>query len=169
METLVRARPAGAVVLTAGFVLLAAPAPAGAAGGGRPEVPRTTTTETFADDFTRDVCGIDVMTTLTERLVIQTWPDGREHVHASWSYVSDDPRVSIEIAHRSDFYSADGTTTTITGIPLRLIDPVTGRTLAKDSGRLVLAPDNTVLSVSGPHEFFLGDEDPAEFYCPSLA
>jgi hypothetical protein len=168
METLMRVRPAGIVVLVAGIVLLAAPASADAAGG-RPEVVRVTTTETFADDFTREVCGIDTMTTLTEKLVIQTWPDGREHVHASWSYVSDDPRVSTEIAHRSDFYAADGSTTTITGVPLRLVDPVTGRTLAKDRGRLVVAPDNTVLSVSGPHDFFIGDEDPATYYCPSLA
>jgi len=69
-----RARPAAAVLLSVTALMLAAFAPAAAAGG-KPVKETITFTETFDDVELTDACGVDVTTTASGRITFFGFPD----------------------------------------------------------------------------------------------
>jgi hypothetical protein len=146
------------LLATAG-VALTALWPAASAPAARPTVERSTLTETYADDFIRDVCGVETMTTLTQRLVIRTYADGTEVVHVNARYVPADPSIAAEQLSRTDRIAPDGTLT-ITGLAIRLSRKGEG-TLIRDAGWIRFFEDGVL--TRGPHEFY--GADPADFYC----
>ena len=56
--------------------------------------------ETFFDDFILDVCGIETMTTVTERWTLTTYADGSQRFTNSRKFVPQDRRIPIEYGVR---------------------------------------------------------------------
>ncbi|MBA2768764.1 MAG: hypothetical protein H0U35_06480 [Sporichthyaceae bacterium] len=150
---------------TAVLPLALAPAGAAQAHAAAPAVERTVTIERLdPDPWTFDVCGITTTTEVTERVTAQEWADGRRMVHVVVTYVSADPRVAIEKDSYTELISVDGTRTVV-GLPIRLIDPQTGRIIIRDAGRITFGEDGVV--AHGPHPY-VEAADLAPFYCPGL-
>jgi hypothetical protein len=148
------------LLATAGVAVTAFwPAAASAPAAG-PTVERSTLTETYADDFALEVCGVKTMTTLTQRLVIKTYADGTEIVHVNARYVPADRRVATEQLSRTEIYAPDGTLT-IKGLAIRLSRKGEG-TIIRDAGWIHFYEDGILMR--GPHDFY-GTDDPADFYC----
>jgi hypothetical protein len=131
------------------------------AAGGAPVVTQGGGTETFADDFILDLCGIETETTLTERWTLKEFPDGSETLQVTRTFVSADPRIPIEKGAGTAFTAPDGSRRVV-GTPLHLIGPHGVRIL--DAGQVVFGPDGEIVSMRGPHPSL--DTDPAEYYCP---
>lgn len=151
-----RALPLGLALALLTGVAVAGPALAGAPyrDGGR-------FTETFADDFILDLCGIETMTTLTQVWSVKEFSDGSVMVHVTRTFVPDDPRIPIEKGAGTSFYAPDGTQTVV-GKPIQLFSPDGGVRLL-DAGLVTFADE---LIVRGPHPF-LDVEDLAPLYCPA--
>ena len=150
---------------TAVLPLALAGAGAAPAHAAAPAVERTVTIEKLdPDPWTFTVCGITTTTEVIERMTVQEWPDGRLQVHVVVTYVSADPRVAIEKDAYTELIAADGTRTVV-GLPIRLLDPLTGRIIVRDAGRVTFGEDGIV--AHGPHPY-LDATDLAPYYCPGL-
>lgn len=141
------------------ILLLGAAAPAAAA---RPTIFRERFEERFADDFIRDLCGIETFTTWTQHHTVKIFPNGSEQVHVVRTFVSDDPRLPIEKGAATTFIAPDGTRRVV-GKPLQLIGPDGGVRIL-DAGWVEFGEETLV---RGPHPS-LG-VDLAPYYCPPEA
>ena len=117
-------------------------------------------TDTFFDEFIFDLCGIETMTTVTERWTSTHYADGSRAVRRSAARSC--PRTG---ASRSNAAPAcrSGTSNgvqTVHGSPIRLQRRGEGIILL-DAGFITLSDDPTV---HGPHPFL--DADLVEAYCP---
>jgi hypothetical protein len=145
-----------AVLAGAALVASAAPASAGA-----PVITRGGGTETFADDFILDVCGIETVTTLTEHWTLKEYADGSSTLQVQRTFVSDDPRLPVEKGAGVSFNNADGSRRVV-GSPIHLIGPHGTRLL--DAGSIWFDAAGEVSRVRGPHPSLAADL--AEYYCP---
>ena len=118
-------------------------------------------TETFFDDFIYELCGIETLTTATERWTLKEFSDGSATLHVNRTYVSEDPRLPIEKGAATTFIAADGTRTVV-GKPAHLLRPG-GGVVVLDAGIAHFGED---LTVRGPHPYVLAD-DLAPYYCPA--
>lgn len=141
---------------------LAGGAGTAAAAGGGPTVTTGGGTETFADDFILDLCGIETETTVTERWTLKEFPDGSETLHVVRTFVSADPRLPVEKGAATSFIAPDGSRR-VAGKPLHLIWPH-GGTSVVDAGWVVFDADGNLVEMRGPHPS-LG-ADLADLYCP---
>ena len=141
---------------------LAAGVDAASAAGGGPVITHGGGTETFADDFILDICGIETETTLTEKWTLKQFPDGSETLHNERTFVSADPRLPVEKGAATSFNAPDGSRRVV-GKPLQLIGP-TGGVRIIDAGWVSFDPAGDVLQMRGPHPS-LG-VDLADYYCP---
>ena len=148
------AGPIAAIAVLAAF----ASTPAIAQG---PTVERKVTQETFFDEFTLEVCGVETNTTKTERLVIKTFPDGSETVHVVVEYVPEDPSIATERYARTEIYGVDGSLT-IKGLGVRLSRKGEG-TIILAAGWVRFDEDGDLVEGRGPHDFL--EADPADVYC----
>jgi len=149
-------RRTATILILAATLVVALPAAVSAAG---PEIERGRTTDTFADDFIFDLCGIETMTTVTEHWTLKTYPDGSEVFHVTRRYVSEDPRVPIEFGAATNFITADGVETVI-GTPIHLVRRGEGTVLI-DAGWITLGDPDVF---RGPHPS--RGVDLADSYCP---
>jgi hypothetical protein len=148
----------GAVVAAMVALVMGAAVAEGA--GGKPVIERGSFVESFADDFIFELCGIETTTTLTQRFVVTTFPDGSQQIHVTRTFVSDDPRLPIEKGAGSAFIDANGVRTVV-GTPIHLIGPDGGTRLI-DAGLVTFGNE---LDVRGPHpSLFVPDLAP--YYCP---
>jgi hypothetical protein len=115
--------------------------------------------DTFFDDFYLEVCGIETMTTVTERWTLTTYADGSQRFTDSRRYVPADPRLPIEFGSGMSTWDANGVQT-VHGSPIRLQRRGEGIILL-DAGFVTLTDDPTI---HGPHPS-LG-MDLATVYCP---
>ena len=153
-------RLGGALATLAVLAVSSTPAVASDAGhGGRPTVERWASTVTFFDDYVLEVCGVATNTTLTERVLTKTYPDGTQTVHVNAEFIPDDPRIASERDAFTDAIEPDGTLTT-KGLAIRLYRKGEG-TIIRDAGWVRFLDDGFV--VRGPHPFL--DTDPAEVLC----
>ena len=141
---------------------LAGGAGTAAAAGGGPTVTTGGGTETFADDFILDLCGIETETTVTERWTLKEFPDGSETLHVVRTFVSADPRLPVEKGAATSFIAPDGSRR-VAGTPLHLIWPH-GGTRTVDAGWVLFDADGNLVEMRGPHPS-LG-ADLADLYCP---
>jgi hypothetical protein len=115
--------------------------------------------DTFFDDFIYDLCGIETMTTVTERWTLTTYADGSQRFTDSRKFVPADVRIPIEYGAAMSTWDANGVQT-VHGSPIRLQRRGEGIVLL-DAGLVVLSDDPTV---HGPHPSL--DLDLAPYYCP---
>lgn len=127
-----------------------------------PKIERGSFTETFADDFLFDLCGIRTQTTLTQRWSVKTSANGSESVHVVRTFVPADRRLPVEKAAGVTFVAPDGSRRVV-GKPIQLIGPRGVRLL--DAGWVAFDADGSVSTVRGPHPSL--DANLADFYCPS--
>ena len=117
-------------------------------------------TETFFDDFIYDLCGIETLTTMTERWTLKEYADGSAILHVNREFLPHDRRIPLERGAGTSFFAPDGTQTTV-GSPTRLFDQDSHRLLLVDGGRVVFGDE---VEIRGHVESF--DVDLAEYYCP---
>ena len=154
-------RRAGMVsVALLGAALVCGGNPAAARGGG-PIITKGGGTETFADDFLLDLCGILTDTTLTEKWTRKQFPDGSETLHVERTFDPADPRVPVEKGAGTSFTAPDGSRRVV-GKPIQLIGPRGVRIL--DAGWVLFDADGNVVDQRGPHPFLTADL--AAAYCP---
>ena len=115
--------------------------------------------ETFFDDFIYDLCGIETMTTVTERWTLTTYADGSQRFTNSRKFVPADTRIPIEYGAAMSTWDVNGVQT-VHGSPIRL-QVRGGGIVLLDAGFVSLSDDPTV---HGPHPSL--DLDLAEYYCP---
>ena len=115
--------------------------------------------DTFFDDFIYDLCGIETMTTVTERWTLTTYADGSQRFTNSRKFVPADVRIPIEYGAAMSTWDANGVQT-VHGSPIRLQRRGEGIILL-DAGFVTLSDDPTV---HGPHPSL--DLDLASLYCP---
>lgn len=117
-------------------------------------------TESFFDDFIFELCGIETLTTATERWTLKEFPDGSAILHVNRYFVPHDPRIPRERGAGTSFFAPDGTQTTV-GSPTKLY-AIDGRgLLLHDAGRVVFGEDITIRG----HVESIG-VDLAPYYCP---
>lgn len=121
-------------------------------------------TETFEDEFIFDLCGIVTMTTITERWTFQAFPDGREVLHVTRTFVPADIRVPIEKGAGTGTTYPDGTRKVV-GSPLRLYDQQGGGISVIAAGLVVFDPFGDPSRTRG-HAIDLSDEAMVSYYCP---
>ena len=148
------------LVLAAG---LSVALPSGTAAAAAPVVERGGGQETFFDDFIHDLCGIDTLTTLTERWTRKTFADGSETLQVVRTFVSEDPRLPVEKGAGTAFTAPDGSRRVV-GTPIHLIGP-NGGTRLLDAGQVWFDVNGDVADVRGPHPSL--DADLATYYCPA--
>ena len=124
---------------------------------------RDSYTETFHDDFIFDLCGIDTMTTLTERWTFKEFPDGSATFHATRTFTPADQRIPIEKGAGTSFIAPDGSRRVV-GKPIQLISQNGGGVRILDAGWVEFDAAGDVRDMRGPHPFVGADE--AEYYCP---
>ena len=115
--------------------------------------------DTFFDDFIYDLCGIETMTTVTERWTLTTYADGSQRFTNSRKFVPADVRIPIEYGAAMSTWDANGVQT-VHGSPIRLQRRGEGIILL-DAGFVTLSDDPTV---HGPHPSL--DLDLTQYYCP---
>ncbi len=115
--------------------------------------------ETFFDDFIHEMCGIETMTTVTERWTLTTYADGSQRFTNSRKFVPDDARIPIEYGAAMSTWDAHGVQT-VHGAPIRLQYRGGGIVLL-DAGFVTLSDDPTV---HGPHPSL--EMDLVDLYCP---
>jgi hypothetical protein len=149
-----------AVLLSVAFALALGVIPAGVTRAGGPESITESYTETFFDEFIFDLCGIETLTTVTERWTLKEFPDGTAMLHVNREFISHDQRIPLERGAGTSFFALDGTQTTV-GSPTRLFDQRSHRLLLVDGGRVVFGDE---IAIRGHVESF--DVDLADYYCP---
>lgn len=143
----------------AGALLLSVAATAMAVAAG-PARESNSYTERFFDDFIHDLCGVSTTTTLVERWTWKEFADGSATLHVVRTYFPDDPRIPIEKAAATSFFTPEGTQRVV-GKPIHLISQDGGGTTILDAGWIEFGEQ---LVVRGPHPSF--DVDLAAYYCP---
>ena len=120
-------------------------------------------TDTFFDDFIFELCGIETMTTVTERWTLKIYPDGSEVFHDVRTFVPADRRIPVEKGAGTSFTALDGWRRVV-GKPIQLFYPDGGvKTL--DAGQAIFDANGDLVDVRGRHDFITGS-DKAELYCP---
>ncbi|MBA2631682.1 MAG: hypothetical protein H0U86_01565 [Chloroflexi bacterium] len=132
----------------------------GVAQAGGPERIGDSYTDTFFDDFIWDLCGIETLTTVTERWTLKEFPDGSQILHVNRYFVPHDPRIPRERGAGTSFFAPDGTKTTV-GSPTRVFATDGRGLILLDAGRVVFGED---ITIRGHVESF--DVDLASVYCP---
>ncbi len=117
-------------------------------------------TDTFFDDFIFELCGIETLTTVTERWTLKEFADGTATLHVNREFLPHDRRIPLERGAGTSFFAVDGTQTTV-GSLTRLFDQDSHRLLLVDGGRVVFGDE---IAIRGHVESF--DVDLAEYYCP---
>ena len=135
---------------------------AGAVRAGGPTREGGSFTETFFDEFIFDLCGIETLTTQTQRWSVKEYPDGSAVVHVVRTFVSDDPRLPIEKGAATSFIAPDGTRRVV-GKPIQLIGPKGGVRIL-DAGWIELDEFDNPIAMRGPHPSFGAELAP--YYCP---
>ena len=146
-----------ALTLSLAVALVLVSTSAGVSSAGGPERDGGSFTETFYDDFILELCGIETLTTMTQRWSVKRFEDGSEIVHVTRTFVSEDPRIPIEKGDGNAFIAPDGTRTVV-GLPLLLIGD--RGTIVVAAGRTVFADDVTVRGTDPDLS------DLAVYYCP---
>lgn len=150
-------------LMTTGALVVALSGSAGSAAAGvGPVVTKGGETVTFADDFIRDLCGIETDTTLTERWTHKQFSDGSETLHVVRTFDPADPRLPVEKGAATSFTAADGSRR-VAGKPFQLIWAHGGVTVV-DAGWVLFDPAGNLVEMRGPHPFL--SADPADLYCP---
>ncbi len=117
-------------------------------------------TDTFFDDYILDLCGIETMTTVTERWTLTTYADGSQRFTNSRTFVPSNPVLRwIEYGAAMSTWDVNGVQT-VHGSPIRIQIRGEGM-IVLDAGYVTLTDDPTV---HGPHPS-LG-MDLADVYCP---
>lgn len=125
--------------------------------------PTVRVSDAYTVRFHDPLCGLDQMTTLTERWTWTEFADGSATLHVVRTFVPDDPRLPAEKGAGTSHISPDGTRT-VTGAPLRLYWPEsTGRrgVMVVAAGIAVLSEDGATFRGRTPPD----DEALARFYC----
>ncbi|CAN5733271.1 hypothetical protein BH24CHL6_BH24CHL6_05030 [soil metagenome] len=148
-----------AFVLSATTALVIGVMTAGSVQAGGPVRTSDSYTETFHDEFILDLCGIETLTTVTERWTLKEFADGSATLHVNRTFVPEDPRLPIEKGAATSFFAPDGTQTVV-GKPIQLFWPKGGVRLL-DAGWVEFGDE---LTVRGPHPSL--DVDLALYYCP---
>jgi hypothetical protein len=117
-------------------------------------------TEVIYDDFIFELCGIETLTTVTERWTLKEFADGTAMLHVNREFLPHDRRIPLERGAGTSFFAPDGTQTTV-GSLTRLFDQDSHRLLLVDGGRVVFGDE---IAIRGHVESF--DVDLAEYYCP---
>jgi hypothetical protein len=159
MENVMKAR---AITFSVAVALGVAMASAGAVQAGGPVRSGDAYTDTFHDEFILELCGIDTMTTVTERWTLKEFADGSAILHVVRTFVPNDVRIPIEKGAGTSFFAPDGTQTVV-GAPLRLLDRRGGIRLI-GSGLVEFDPNGDIVRSHG-HDEALGI-DLAPYYCP---
>lgn len=133
---------------------------AGIVQGGGPVRFSDAYTETFFDEFIFELCGIETMTTVTERWTFKEFADGSATLHVTRTFVPEDPRIPMERGAGTSFFAPDGTQTTV-GSPTRIYSTDGRGLVLLDAGRVVFGEEVTI---RGHVESF--DVDLALYYCP---
>lgn len=133
---------------------------AGVAQAAGPERIGDSYTDTFFDEFIYDLCGIETLTTVTERWTLKEYPDGSAILHVNRYFVPEDPRIPRERGAGTSFFAPDGTQTTV-GSPTRIFATDGRGLLLLDAGRVVFGEE---ITIRGHVESF--DVDLADYYCP---
>lgn len=149
-----------AIHAAAAAALLLVALTAGVAQAGGPTRIGDAYTETFEDDFILDLCGIETLTTVTERWTLKEFPDGSATLHTVRTFVPHDPRIPIEKGAATSFFAPDGTQRVV-GKPIQLFPQDGGGVLILDAGWVEFGAD---ITVRGPHPWL--DADPADYFCP---
>ncbi len=136
--------------------------PAAAAAGGGPVITKGGGTETFADDFILDLCGIATQTTVTEKWTLKVFPDGSSTFHDERTFVPADRRLPIEKGAATSFTAPDGSRRVV-GKPIQLVGPKGGVRIL-DAGWVLFDPAGNLVDLRGPHPFLSADLVAA--YCP---
>lgn len=131
--------------------------------GGGPVRTSDSYTDTFFDDFIFDLCGIETMTTLTERWSQIEYPNGLSILHVNRKFVPADPRIPIERGIGTSITRPDGSRLVL-GMPIELTSQATGKVLLRDIGLVEFDPDGNVVRMVGPHPSLKLTEK--EMYCP---
>jgi hypothetical protein len=129
----------------------------GPVAGGGPTRVSDAYTETFFDDFILDLCGIETMTTVTERWTLKEFADGSSILHVTRTFVPEDPRLPIEKGAGTAFTTPDGTRTVV-GLPLLLFG--SRGTIVVAAGQTIFAEEVTVRGTNPDLS------DLAQYYCP---
>ena len=147
--------------LALGLALVATTAGAAPTLAAKPEIVHSGTyTDTFEDDFIFDLCGIETMTTVTERWTLTTYADGSQRFTNSRKFVPADPRIPIEYGAAMSTFDVNGVQT-VHGSALRLQRRGEGIILLY-AGFHQLSEDPTI---HGPFPASL-ESDLSEYYCP---
>ena len=120
-------------------------------------------TDTYFDDYIYELCGIETMTTLTERWTRTEFPAGSSTLQVVRTFVPEDPRIPVEKGSGMSFTAPDGSRRVI-GKPIQLFDQQGGVTTL-DAGVAVFDGDGQLVDVHGRHDF-ISDGDEAALYCP---
>lgn len=127
----------------------------------KPEIVHSGTyTDTFEDDFILGLCGIETLTTVTERWTLTTYADGTQRFTNSRKFVPVDPRFPIEYGAAMSTWDTNGVQT-VHGSALRLQRRGEGITLLY-AGFHRLSEDPTI---RGPFPVSL-QSTLSEYYCP---
>jgi hypothetical protein len=151
------------ILIALAVAVLATMLPAGLALGGGPAIIRDSYTVTIHDDFIEELCGIDTVTTVTERWSLKEFADGSAILHVNRTFVPDDPRFPVEKGAGTSFIAADGSRTVV-GKPTQLFEPGGGIRLL-DAGRALFDASGNLVAVRGRSES-LAAADLAVYYCP---
>jgi hypothetical protein len=147
-------------LLAVNLALVALWVSAGGTLAAKPEIVQSGTyTDTFEDDFILDLCGIETLTTVTERWTLMTYADGSQRFTVSRRFVPDDPRIPTEYGAGMSTWDSNGIQT-VHGSPIRLYRRGE-RVVLLAAGYITLSDDPTI---HGPH--FPLDMDLAPYYCP---
>jgi len=152
-----------ALALSATAALVLGAMTAGAVQAGGPARDSDSYTVTFFDDFIFELCGIETMTTLTERWTFKEFADGSAIFHVNRTFVPDDPRIPVERGAGTSLIAPDGSRVVV-GKPTQLFDRDGGIRLL-DAGRAMFDEFGEVISISGQSVSLVVD-DLAPYYCP---
>ena len=148
------------LLVSAAFAFAFAATSAGVVQAKAPVQTTESYTEVIYDDFIFELCGIDTLTTVTERWTLKEYADGSAILHVNREFLPHDRRIPLERGAGTSFFAPDGTQTTV-GSPTRLFDQDSHRLLLVDGGRVVFGDE---VEIRGHVESF--DVDLAEYYCP---
>ncbi|MDH4141906.1 MAG: hypothetical protein OEV61_04785 [Chloroflexota bacterium] len=126
--------------------------------------PTVRVSDSYTVRFHDPLCGVDQMTTLTERWTWTEFADGSATLHVVRTFVPDDPRLPAEKGAGTNRISPDGTQT-VTGAPLRIYWPEsTGKhgIMVVAAGIAVFSEDGATFRGRTPD---LSDEALDRYYC----
>jgi hypothetical protein len=129
--------------------------------------PTVRVSDSYTERFHDPLCGVDQMTTLTERWTWTEFADGSATLQVVRTFVPDDPRLPVEKGAGTNHISPDGTET-VTGAPLVLFWPEsTGKhgVMVIAAGKAVFSEDGVTFRGDTPD---LSDEALDRYYCGAV-